>query len=582
MNVSQLSSGRKFAALLLILLVGAPMLRAEDEPTQRSLESAAKAPVSDEPDPTDPPSPRELLELYQISASQLDGLADGASILSADEEADLMLRIMYRYPEIPKLLQENWAEQNAVGGSFDWSRLATEPGTHRGEVFSLKGRVVGVTENKLDEAVVERYQIPKFYRVRLELNGSTRIADVYTRTIPKDWEDMKQAGMQSGALAMFLKRGDSADPANPLVFVTDRVAWYRDTLLGDLGVDASLFDNVDSNRRIGAKDRELFYQMLHAAGVAQPNELARYAEREIVIHGRNLIDEQRELRRQLEQLEQQRDAANGAERATLADEVAELKAELKRLELRLKRARQHEHELFPLLEHPDAFKGKLLMFRGVAKQIVKVRVEEPDIVERFGIDHYYQINATVDLEFDVTLKSPNKGEPPREMWSYPVTFCVRKLPPGMPTGDNVGEEIRMAGFFMKKWVYNIGKQPGEEKPERFSAPMLIGHEPIWIKPPPKDNSAANGIMAGTLFVIALLGVWLGVWRFGRGDKKFQRDTLSRNYALEEGVSLNELHLADKGSPDFSYLNEANESAVDADDESSLQPDRDEFDQPARH
>lgn len=525
------------------------------------LASAGTASQADETaaDPTPatnaeaPLTPRELLELYQIPAAQLDGLQDGASILSNAEEADLLLRVMYRYPEIPRLVLEDWAKQNAAGGGFDWSLLATLPAEHRGKVFKLTGRVVGVSENKLDDAVGKRYQLPKFYRVRMQLAGSTRIADVYTHRIPKDWKDSEQAGMQSGALAMFLKRGDSSDPADPLVFVTDRVAWYTDSLLGDLGVDGGLFDDVANNRGIGKGDRELFYQMLHAAGIAQTNELARYAEREIVVHGRRLLEERKEMQRQLKTLQQQQSAAGGSRHTELSGQISELKTELRRMELRIARARQNQHELFPLLENPSDFEGKLLMFRGVARRITKVRVEDPDIVARFDIDHYFQIDATVELEFDVTLKDPSDGDSAREMWTFPVTFCARRLPPGMPIGENVNEEVRLTGFFFKKWSYELEKQDGQQKAERFSAPMLIGREPIWIRPPAGQENPYNGLIAGGLFLIALLGVWLGVWRLGRGDKKFKQQTIARTYALREGESLNELEVEETGGPDFSYL-----------------------------
>ena len=35
----------------------------------------------------------------------------------------------------------------------------------------------------------------------------------------------------------------------------------------------------------------------------------------------------------------------------------------------------------------------------------------------------------------------------------PLVFCVRELPPGMPTGGDLREPIRVAGFFFKSWRY---------------------------------------------------------------------------------------------------------------------------------
>jgi len=65
-----------------------------------------------------------------------------------------------------------------------------------------------------------------------------------------------------------------------------------------------------------------------------------------------------------------------------------------------------------------------------------------------------------------------------------------------------------------------------------------------------DNVSA---IAGGLFVVALLGIWIGVWRYGVGDARFERETLKRHRELEEGQSLNDLGLEAKAGPDFRHL-----------------------------
>jgi hypothetical protein len=60
-------------------------------------------------------------------------------------------------------------------------------------------------------------------------------------------------------------------------------------------------------------------------------------------------------------------------------------------------------------------------------------------------------------------------------------------------------------------------------------------------------------VVGGLFVLAVIGVWLGVWRMGRGDSKFARETLLRQYDLDPGKSLNHMGIQAKGEPDFRHL-----------------------------
>ena len=110
----------------------------------------------------------------------------------------------------------------------------------------------------------------------------------------------------------------------------------------------------------------------------------------------------------------------------------------------------------------------------------------------------------------------------------------------------------MAGFFFKNWSYPIAGPEGKGK-RLQSAPMLIGRSPIWNTGASRTSNHYAGAIAGGLFVAALFGVWIGVWRIGRSDKQFRRRTIDRSFALEEGVSLNDLDLDVTDDPDFRNL-----------------------------
>ena len=65
-----------------------------------------------------------------------------------------------------------------------------------------------------------------------------------------------------------------------------------------------------------------------------------------------------------------------------------------------------------------------------------------------------------------------------------------------------------------------------------------------------------GVTAGGLFLAAIVGIWIVVWRCNRADREFQRVTLAKHYQVAEGASLDQLGIEAADGPDFSALSEA--------------------------
>jgi hypothetical protein len=275
--------------------------------------------------------------------------------------------------------------------------------------------------------------------------------------------------------------------------LAQRIAWYPNTPLGELGMDVGLLDRVKNEERIAGPEREGFYQMLAAVGRAKPGQLSKQADRILQ--------------------ESKRDAFS----------------------------------VVPLFNEPEEQIGQLFELTGMARRAVKVRVDDRDIRSRFGIDHYYEIEIFT-----------------RDSQDNPIVFCVRHLPEGMPLGEGkqFREQVSIAGFYFKKYAYFINL-PGEDGPgedgqprsearsQKQFAPLLIGRQPVWYpRQPPKENTLL-GAVAGGLFVLAIVGIWLAVWRYGRADKHFQ--TIAKNYAMDSGVSLDEIGLDAQAEPDFNGL-----------------------------
>jgi hypothetical protein len=102
-------------------------------------------------------------------------------------------------------------------------------------------------------------------------------------------------------------------------------------------------------------------------------------------------------------------------------------------------------------------------------------------------------------------------------------ICVPALPQGMPVGEDgrYAEDIRAVGFFCKVWGYRVPKATGEVA--RQLAPLLVGPAPVWYPAPErKSNLVAQGVAAG-LFVLALLAIWVFMWRSGRRDARLRRE-----------------------------------------------------------
>jgi hypothetical protein len=208
----------------------------------------------------------------------------------------------------------------------------------------------------------------------------------------------------------------------------------------------------------------------------------------------------------------------------------------------LRGTERKRNSVVPLFNAPASQQGKLVLLSGAARRVVPVRVTDAQIVARLGIEQYYEVEVFTHDSQD-----------------NPLVFCVHEIPQGMPVGEGpkYKEDVTVAGFFLKTWAYRIQPlEPSEEDPSRWQlAPLLVGREVYWT---PREKPASNpwvGAIAGGLFVVALLGVWLAIWSYGRGDKRFHDETLARQFAMEEGISLDELGLDADGKPDFSGLEE---------------------------
>ena len=439
-----------------------------------------------------PASPREMFRDLGVEDRYFDQLTDGRP-LEADEQ-ETVLRVLFRLRVFPPVDLERWA--------LDAEKINA---TSRGDIFRLRGRVTEVEPIKPTKEAAQRYELPQYYRCRLQLDGSSQTADVYTENVPSEWQKGAKPNAEGGALGAFLKNAEATNGRPLLIFAAPRLAWYPDDLLGRLGLDRGLFDSVQDQKPITAQDREAFYQLLAAVGRAKPDQLLEQAEEDLpkTPEGLRWTDRQG----------------------------------------------QELYSVVPLFNDAAAQRGRLVELSGMARRVEEIfldDVQDADIIARFGFNHYFQIS----------LFTEDSGV-------NPLTFCVRELPEGMPFGNlpRYGEMIRVAGFFFKTWRYPVPKQAdssspsGESKTAQLS-PLLIGQSVSW-RPANKStgSSTTSTVVMGVLFAVVMIIVWIAAWRNRLREKRWE-EKLAASEKLDENIDFSHVEQhTEEADPDFNRIAE---------------------------
>jgi len=439
--------------------------------------------------------PIELLELYGIAESQLKMLTDGQPLGAEDEET--LVRMLYQMPRFPLDALQRWSAPR-----LDVASLVAAPAEHRGDAFVLTGRAKQLRRVTLAPEIAQRFEFSDYYLVTIESEDPPCRLEVCTRAIPQLWRPGPLDEPVS-AQALFFKTSESGEVPS-LVFVSPRVAWHPDRVdearfvsadqlvLAGLGMDIGLFDALRERNRKGIEsgDSECFYQLLAAVGRAAPGQL---------------------------------------------DQAA-----------------QHDPPFGPLLQAPRANQGKIFSLRGTARRVTKILIGETNLRDRFGFDHYYQIDIFVSLGNQVVrLGDPAAtGDVPTFENNYPITVCARQLPPGLSEGDDLRQEVRVAAVYFKLWSYRSEYISSFDDRQLQIGPMLIGNDLELIEVKPTRNPWV-GVIAGVLFVVILGVTWFGVWRTSRNDRRFELEAGRRRELADEGRNLDDLEASD--GPDFSKL-----------------------------
>lgn len=448
--------------------------------------SAARAQVPRENAPSSL-APREFLKLFDVDEAKLASLIDGQQL--DDAQRDLVLELLYHLRRYPLAAADHFS-QNADAAA----KIAADPAAARGQMYLLAGRVTRVERVPLDDAQRERLLLSAYFRCTFVSDQGLH-AEILAIEVPKAWKLDQPIDERASARAMFLKTLPAEGDAAPLLlFAAGRIAWHPDTPLGKLGMDYGLFDGVRD--KTGLEERETFYQLLAAVRRADPDALRRTAR------------EEREGRR--------------ADWLRIADDKSASAADRAAAQRALERAAAGVSDIVPLFNDPASQRGNLVTVQGEALRAIEIRVDDADVIERFGIRRYYEVEMLTD-----------------DSQNNPLVCCVAELPAGMPLGNNIHVGVRVTGFFLKSWAY----RPGEANTTRRQlAPLLVARTLSLVEQP---SSSGSGTILSVALLAALAAAAIVMLIIRRADRRALAAARRARVDLPDRLSLDELDAGER-------------------------------------
>ena len=421
----------------------------------------------------------EFLELLGFSESELAYLCDDESLDPLDAQSGNGLqKLMGHLNRLPRWRAAQWRQKN-----FDLAGIENAAKDLQGELIQITGRLKDITTVVVPAEVAERVGFDSYHVCAIEDPANEKSFIVATVNLPEALADSSPPlDEKVRTTALFLNTNSSGQ----LLLAARELEWFPDKKsplvksedhleLAKLGFDVGRLAEVIDRKPLETNDRECFYQLLSAMG---------------------------------RRVESSDKGPNGSRKIPAVGAIE-------------------------LLQKPETHRGRFYSVTGTARRAIRVEVDDPDIVERLGITHYYEIEV-FDAQAKVTVSKIN-DEPDAVFNSYPIVFCTRTIPDWMPTGDVIHQDVTIVGAYMKLWSYRSqflsesstvkSKNGTVEKRQLQLSPLLIGHSPVRAPETATSNPTA-GLAVGIGFGIVLVALSLYIWRTNQGDKQ-ARERLRR-------------------------------------------------------
>jgi hypothetical protein len=397
---------------------------------------------------------------------------DGVFPIDNRDQAGEMARLLYRL-------------RKADAASLAERRKSERGDLKPGELIRLDGAIERLRQYPVPDELAEFLQLDAFYEITITMESAARgdspaeaepakpTAVIFTPPLPAGAGD----GDQVRGDAIYLESVEGTDyfAAGSLAWMpaqSDRPGWQ---LLARQGVDLTEVARLgERNRRtLEADDGEVFYSVLAASKMIAATD------------------------------------ATSLPSPQPLDPVA-------------------------LLSDPTDYHGEWIRIQAVTVRVTKVAVDQPELRDRLGQDHYFQVDASGDLGNTVVQLQRGEGEagdPILMSGSYPISLVTTELPPflsqRMGGGENVvamvSFPIAIDGFFLRLWSYESefmrreggGKQVG---------PLIVASK--WYSRQPSAAAEEGiewiGYALAVAIVLAILGTIVWTRRNAKADAEARR------------------------------------------------------------
>ncbi|GAA4424852.1 hypothetical protein GCM10023155_11360 [Bremerella cremea] len=453
------------------LLFFASPLFAQDggEPSPMSEEPAeAETPMA-EPEPSKPATPdfanmssREFFAMIDFGPSYLEMLIDGEPLAQGEQEA--VIRAVTRLRRLQPHRITRWLSLETP-----WQELLDNPKQHRLDFFLLTGTVQAVREVSVPAEAIENVGLATYYEVDVRFDETEGNAQgtIIVEQIPQAWRvalnpEKNVVGERFSCPGIFLKSYEREDGQRGYVFVSPKLSWHPEkpnpalgvtpalVRLAEQGMDIGELSHVVDRAKFEGLEREPFYQMM-AAVTRLP------------------IDQQM---------------------ATSDKDVSQLLTLPKN----------------GLMVSPETYRGEFIPLYGLCRRITRIEIDDDDVRERLGLDHYYELSVFVPIPAPIVSQRPGDESTRKEFANdYPVLVCVPELPAGLKVGEQLHQPIEVVGPFFKLWAYRTPFMSREDFTRRQISPLFIASNVRLSEQ--KVNLETNNFV---LAVLIILGVVIGM------------------------------------------------------------------------
>ena len=473
--------------LALLLIPGTGRLGAQEEPVPVPSAEKAESPEKEEKNeskstvepqpggrlpwevPLVPPklpgqklkSVKEILQFLGIDASQWRNFYQDRPFDVGEEE--YVNRVLARIHRVGR-------ESLYAFRKTDWQpqQIIDSPHEHQGETFLLRGRAKQIKKVPLLAELLERYEFEHHYQITIDLADHEHEAIVCVTHLPKAWPQEGSIDEPIEVEGVFVKTSPQENKPTQFIFVANNIAWLPERidlkhgiteeilLLSKQGFDASTLDEVRTRNLhdLTEGDREAFYEMLGAV---------------------------------------EKIPANTPE-LTHAPHV----------------------DIGACLTSPEQQHGHFVSVLGTAKRIERIEIESSEIRTRFGLDHYFVLYIFVPLNEQRIKWSRTANDPHPRIFdnNFPVTVCVRTLPPGLKPAPKTREYVRVQGPILKIWAY---KPQGEGSDLVQPSPMVLASTVHVVEAAKPAPSFWTNIVFG-IMLLGLCGLLWAIFGQFRNDK----------------------------------------------------------------